>query len=95
MLLRSREALVECLDAQRISERELARRAGLSHATVNHLFTRRRTSCRVESALQIEHVLQCDPGTLFAPTNDFERNRVDRAARTCSRREQEMAVLGG
>jgi hypothetical protein len=45
MQLRSRDALVICLEATGMSERQLARVAGLSHATVNHLVTGRRTGC--------------------------------------------------
>lgn len=74
MQLRSREALVGCLEAQGISERELARRAGLGHATVNHLITGRRTSCSLTTAVAIEHVLSISHGMLFAPQRTSERN---------------------
>ncbi|HEY0169204.1 MAG TPA: helix-turn-helix domain-containing protein [Jatrophihabitans sp.] len=65
MRLRSREVLVECLELACISERELARRAGLSHSTVNHLCTGRRDSCSAQSAGAIEHALDLDKGKLF------------------------------
>ena len=39
MQLRSRDALIVCLEATGMSERKLARVAGLGHATVNHLVT--------------------------------------------------------
>lgn len=70
MQLRSREALVLCLEATGMSERQLARVAALSHATVNHLITGRRTGCTLATAHAIEAALGVGPGTLFdsAPT---------------------------
>ncbi len=65
MRLRSRLVLVECLELARVSERELARRAGLSHSTVNHLCTGRRVSCSRASASAIERALELDEGKLF------------------------------
>ena len=65
MRLRSRLVLVECLELARVSERELARRAGLSHSTVNHLCTGRRVSCSRASAAAIERALELDEGKLF------------------------------
>ena len=65
MRLRSREILVECLELVGMTERELARRAGLSHSTVNHLCTGRRDSCSRQSACAIEHALNLDEGKLF------------------------------
>ena len=65
MRLRSREVLVECLELACISERELARRAGLSHSTVNHLCTGRRDSCSPQSAGAIEQALDLGEGRLF------------------------------
>jgi transcriptional regulator with XRE-family HTH domain len=66
--LRSREALVICLEATGMSERELARVAGLSHSTVNHLVTGRRTSCSSTTARAIENALGCGEGSLFGPS---------------------------
>lgn len=63
--LRSRDSLVTVLEATGMSERQLARTAGLSHSTVNHLFTGRRTSCGPGTARSIERALGCKPGTLF------------------------------
>lgn len=65
MQLRSREALIICLEASGMSERQLARVAGLGHATVNHLVTGRRTRCSPATALAIEKALGCEEGTLF------------------------------
>lgn len=65
MQLRSRDALIICLEASGMSERQLAREAGLGHATVNHLVTGRRTRCSLATAVAIETALGCGEGTLF------------------------------
>ena len=65
MQLRSRDALITCLEATGMSERQLARVAGLGHATVNHLVTGRRTRCSLATARAIETALGCAAGTLF------------------------------
>lgn len=79
MQLRSRDALVICLEATGMSERQLARMAGLSHATVNHLITGRRTGCTLATAHAIESALGVGPGTLFdnAPAPVEEARPVD------------------
>lgn len=71
MHLRSRDALILCLDATGMSERQLARSAALGHATVNHLVTGRRTRCSLATARAIEAALGCAAGTLFDDT-DFD-----------------------
>lgn len=68
MQLRSRDALIICLEASGMSERQLARVAGLGHATVNHLVTGRRTRCSLRTARAIETALGCAAGTLFEDT---------------------------
>ena len=68
MQLRSRDALIICLEASGMSERQLARVAGLGHATVNHLVTGRRTRCSLATARAIETALGCGAGTLFEDT---------------------------
>ncbi|MGI8668117.1 MAG: helix-turn-helix domain-containing protein [Jatrophihabitans sp.] len=78
MQLRSREALIECLEFSGMSERELARAANLGHATVNHLFTGRRRSCSLGTARAIERVFNCSPGSLFAPNTDADRMELHR-----------------
>lgn len=70
MRLRSRDALIICLDATGMSERQLARVATLGHATVNHLVTGRRTRCSLATARAIETALGCTAGTLFEETFD-------------------------
>ncbi len=76
MQLRSREALIICLEASGMSERQLARVAGLGHATVNHLVTGRRTRCSPATAIAIETALGCGEGTLFdGPRPDDTQSR--------------------
>ncbi len=72
MQLRSRQTLIDFLDASGLSERQLARAAGLGHATVNHLFTGRRTTCSLGTARAIERVFDCAGGVLFAPDTDAD-----------------------
>jgi transcriptional regulator with XRE-family HTH domain len=50
-----------------VSERELAERAGVGHATVNHLLSGRRTRCTPRTASAIESALGCPPGLFFEP----------------------------
>lgn len=49
------------------SERELAVRAGVGHATVNHLVSGRRTVCTPRTAQAIEAALGCPRGVFFEP----------------------------
>jgi transcriptional regulator with XRE-family HTH domain len=79
MQLRSREALIVYLEASGMSERQLARVAGLGHATVNHLVTGRRTRCSVATARAIETALKCAPGTLFEHVEPPEEPREPRS----------------
>jgi transcriptional regulator with XRE-family HTH domain len=50
-----------------LSERALAARAGVGHATVNHLLSGRRTTCSPQTAAAIEAALGCPPGLFFEP----------------------------
>lgn len=72
MRLRSRSALVQHLDVSDLSERELARRCGLAHATINHLVTGRRESCTARTALLIELTLGAQPTSLFSPQSESD-----------------------
>ena len=73
MQLRSRRALADYIDLLGVSERQLARSAGLSHSTVNHLVTGRRNSCSLHTAVAIERALDCPLGLLFSPDTDADR----------------------
>lgn len=50
-----------------MSERALAERAGVGHATVNHLLSGRRDRCTARTASAIESALGCPPGLFFEP----------------------------
>ena len=67
MTLRDAEALRGYLRLMSMSERRLARRAGIGHATLNHLLSGRRTTCSVDTAKAIESALECPDGLFFAP----------------------------
>lgn len=69
-VLRDRRILAALLDAAGISERELARRANLGHATVNHLVTGRRSSCSLRTAQLMAAGLGCEPEMLFDGLDD-------------------------
>jgi len=66
MRVRSSLRLQGHLNYLGVSERELARQAGLSHATVNFLVHGTRLTCSRPTAEAIERALQVDPGELFA-----------------------------
>jgi transcriptional regulator with XRE-family HTH domain len=82
MRLLSREALVDLIEDAELSEREVARRAGLGHSTVNHLLTGRRRSCSILTALAIERVFLVRPGTLFGPESEIEENLLGQYSRS-------------
>lgn len=69
--LKSRRELREYMQFHKVSGRELAKRAGLSQGTVNHLVrggTTGRNTCSLATAKAIEEALQCPPGFLFEPS---------------------------
>lgn len=84
MQLRSRRILAQYLDATDLSERMVARVAGLSHSTVNHLVTGRRANCSLQTARAIERALGCSPGTLFLP----DPREFRTAGRSCTRQPE-------
>ena len=67
MRVRDRVTLRGYVRLLRLSERSLATRAGVSHATVNHLLSGRRETCSPETARAIEAVLACQEGIFFEP----------------------------
>lgn len=67
MRVRDRRVLEGYVSLMGLSGRDLARRAGLGHATVNHLLSGRRATCSASTARAIEVALQCPAGLLFAP----------------------------
>jgi DNA-binding XRE family transcriptional regulator len=81
MRLRDRLIFVTLIDDADLSERELARRAGLGHSTVNHLMTGRRSTCSLATALAITRVLRCPLSTLFIAETPEDRYAVDQLMR--------------
>lgn len=67
MRVRDREALRAYVRLLRLSERAVAARAGIAHATLNHLLTGRRGSCSTQTARAIERALRCPDGVFFEP----------------------------
>lgn len=89
--LRNRLVLGAFVDNAGMSEREVARRAGLSHSTVNHLITGRRTTCTLSTAAAIARTVGCPIGALFMAETATEQRSIDqircaelRADVTCS-----------
>jgi transcriptional regulator with XRE-family HTH domain len=88
MQLRSRRALADYIDLLGISERQLARSAGLSHSTVNHLVTGRRNTCSLRTAVAVERALDCPLGLLFSPDTDADRLAMYRLWADAETREE-------
>jgi transcriptional regulator with XRE-family HTH domain len=65
MQVRDRDTLRAYLRLLNLSERGLASRAGISHATLNHLLTGRRSTCSPVTAAAIEAALACPSGLFF------------------------------
>lgn len=66
MRIRNNRILRDYISLLGMSERELARRAGLSHSTVNHLLTGRRSTCTAQTAHAIEAALDVPGGLIFS-----------------------------
>lgn len=64
----------------RMSIRELARRAGVSHGIIGDLSSGRRITCNPETAIKIEQALGADPNTIFLvktlPVAETQNGRV-------------------
>ncbi|HEY2165567.1 MAG TPA: hypothetical protein VGH01_00255 [Jatrophihabitantaceae bacterium] len=67
MQVRDRATLRAYLGLMQLSERGLAQRAGLAHATVNHVLSGRRDRCSAHTATAIEQALCAPPGLFFEP----------------------------
>ena len=65
MRIRSRAVLRDYIGLVATSERAVARTAGVSHSTLNHLLTGRRVTCTQPIADAIERALGCAPGVFF------------------------------
>jgi DNA-binding XRE family transcriptional regulator len=67
--LRNGLVLGALVDNAGLSEREVARRASLSHSTINHLMTGRHATCRITTAAAIARAVGCPVGELFIAEN--------------------------
>jgi transcriptional regulator with XRE-family HTH domain len=74
MRVRDPGALRAYLRLLGLSERALAMRAGVGHATVNHLVSGRRATCSARTACAIESALACPPGLFFDTGGVKERS---------------------
>jgi DNA-binding XRE family transcriptional regulator len=83
MRLRNRLVLGAFVDNAGMSEREVARRAGLSHSTVNHLITGRRATCTLSTAIAIARTVHCPIGALFIAEREGEAQAVDGSGSNC------------
>ncbi|MDT0264462.1 helix-turn-helix domain-containing protein [Jatrophihabitans lederbergiae] len=95
MRLRNRLVLAAFVDNARMSEREIARRAGLSHSTANHLITGRRTTCSLSTAVAIAQALHCPNGTLFNVEEAAEQQAVEQIADYEPSARSALERLGG
>jgi transcriptional regulator with XRE-family HTH domain len=77
--IRDRDALRAYLRLLGLSERALASRAGVGHATVNHLLSGRRTTCARSTARAIEAVLACPEGVFFGRPETAPRPSRERS----------------
>jgi transcriptional regulator with XRE-family HTH domain len=75
MRVRDPGALRAYLRLLGLSERALAARAGVGHATVNHLLSGRRENCSPATARAIEAALSCPSGIFFEPERVAPGNR--------------------
>ena len=65
MRLKSPQMLKQYMQYKRLTIRQLATAARISHSTVGHLHAGTRKTCSPESARAIEEALQAPPGLLF------------------------------
>jgi DNA-binding XRE family transcriptional regulator len=83
MRLRNRLVLCAFVDNACMSEREVARRAGLSHSTVNHLITGRRSACSMNTAVAIARTVHCPIGALFIPETATQQRAINQLGSRC------------
>lgn len=65
MRVRDAEVLRAYVRLLGVSQRALAARAGIGHATLNHLLSGRRSTCSLRTARAIERALACPAGLFF------------------------------
>lgn len=65
MRLKDATMLRQYMDFKRLTIRELAHQAKVSHSTVGHLVSGKRRNAKPTTARSIEEALGCPPGLLF------------------------------
>ena len=65
MRLKDASMLRQYMDFKRVTIRELAHQAKISHSTVGHLVSGSRRNAKPGTARAIEEALGCPPGLLF------------------------------
>lgn len=82
----SNTAFAQYMDHRKFTVRSLAKRVGCSRATIGHLRSGQRDTCRPATAKAIEEALQAPSGSLFVPqVSHVVRNaRTQRSARTAA-----------
>ncbi len=78
MRVRDAQALRAYVRLSGLSERALAARAGIGHATVNHLLSGRRNTCSERTARAIERALACPSGVFFDSVSPMEHHQLCR-----------------
>lgn len=67
MRLKNRQMLLQYMEYKGVRVRELAQAAGVSRATIGHLRSGARNTCKPATAKAVEEALGAPPGLLFDP----------------------------
>ena len=76
MRLKDRRMLQQYMDYKRMRIRELARAARVSRATIGHLHSGARNTCKPETARAIEEALGAPTGLLFEASSSTVQREV-------------------
>lgn len=79
MRLKSPQMLHQFMSYKRFTIRQLAKAAGVGHATVGHLHSGARNSCSASTARALEEALQAPPGLLFEAVASSVERRTERS----------------
>lgn len=80
MRLKNRQMLLQYMDYKHFKVRQLATAASVSRATVGHLRSGKRRTCKPSTARAIEEALGAPPGLLFEPIASRVSREVARSA---------------
>lgn len=76
MRLKDRRMLRQYMEYKRMRIRDLARAAGVSRATIGHLHSGKRKTCKTDTAARIEEALGAPPGLLFVASSSSVQREV-------------------